>query len=81
MGITFWLKLFGSAMVIVGIIAGIGTADAGGGPESGLVNLMVALSVLVIIVSIGILMHGMAAVLERLDEKGEAHEHSADHTE
>lgn len=81
MGITFWLKLFGSAMVIVGIIAGIGTADAGAGPESGLVNLMVALSVLVIIVSIGILMHGMAAVLERLDEKGEAHEHSADHTE
>ena len=81
MGITFWLKLFGSAMVIVGIIAGIGTADAGAGPESGLVNLMVALSVLVIIVSIGILMHGMAAVLERLDEKGEAHERSAGHKE
>lgn len=81
MGITFWLKLFGSAMVIVGIIAGIGTADAGAGPESGLVNLMVALSVLVIIVSIGILMHGMAAVLDRLDEKEEAHEHSAGHKE
>lgn len=55
MGITFWLKLFGSAMV--------------------------ALSVLVIIVSIGILMHGIAAVLERLDEKGASHEHPAGDTE
>lgn len=81
MGITFWLKLCGSAMVVVGIIAGIGTADAGAGPEGGLMNLMVALSVLVIIVSIGILMHGIAAVLERLDEKGESHEHSASDTE
>ncbi|WP_424237483.1 hypothetical protein [Bhargavaea ginsengi] len=44
-------------------------------------NLMVALSALVIIVSIGILMHGIAAVLERLDEKGESHEHSASDTE
>lgn len=81
MGITFWLKLCGSAMVVVGIIAGIGTADAGAGPEGGLMNLMVALSVLLIIVSIGILMHGIAAVLERLDEKGESHEHSASDTD
>ncbi|MCM3088602.1 hypothetical protein M3557_11790 [Bhargavaea ginsengi] len=44
-------------------------------------NLMVALSVLVIIVSIGILMHGIAAVLERLDEKGASHEHPAGDTE
>lgn len=79
MGIKVWLKLFGSATIVIGIIAGIGTLDAGMGTEGRLMNLMVGLGVLTIIVSIGILMHGIAAVLDRLNEKGEAHEHSAGH--
>lgn len=84
MGITFWLKLFSSSMVILGVVAGIGSLDAGASTdmqEGGFSGRIFGLIVLVFMVSIGILMHGVAAVLERLDEKGEAHEHSAGHKE
>ncbi|KZE37437.1 hypothetical protein AV656_12775 [Bhargavaea cecembensis] len=83
-GITFRLKLFGSLMVILGIIAGIGSLDTGASTdmqEGGFSGRIFGLIVLVFMVSIGILMHGVAAVLERLDEKGEEHEHTASHTE
>lgn len=48
MRIKVWLKLFGSATIVVGIIAGIGTLDAGMGTEGRLMNLMIGLGVLTI---------------------------------